>query len=163
MNSCVDSQIKAAFENNGMSPEEIAQEFDFDVVAVKAKLMQVSSVYRKACNQEPDEVEDGLNFTNDQLRRINEQIYANAIGATLPDGSPDFKTMQRACEYIRDDKKGRRDAAKHFRDNPFNLIQFNQVIQQSRVMAEEAKKQIRFDSNGHNTNGHNKIIEVTSK
>lgn len=148
MNSCSDAQIKAAFEQNGMTPEQISDEFGFDVIAVKAKLMQISSLYYKQACQETEEKEDGLNFTNEQLRRVNQQIFENAIGATLPDGSPDFKTMQRACEYIRDDKKGRRDAAKHFRDNPINMFQLNQTFQQSRLMAEEAKKMV--------TNGHSK-------
>jgi len=38
--------IKTAFENEGMSPEEIAQCQDLDIAAVKACLIQTSSKYR---------------------------------------------------------------------------------------------------------------------
>lgn len=137
--TATDAQIKSAYEQSGMTPQEIAVEFGFVPEAVKAKLMQISTKYRKDAGLEAVEVEDGLNFTNEELRAVNRQIFTNAISATLPDGSPDFRTMQRACEYIRDDKKGRKEIIKAVQHNTFNMIDFNNDIQRSRLLAEQAR------------------------
>lgn len=137
--TATDAQIKSGYEMNGMTPQEIADDLKFDVSGVKAKLMQISSKYRKDAGLESLEVEDGLNFTNDQLKRINEQIFTNATSAALPDGSFDFKTSQRACEYIRDDKKGRKEVIRAVQNNTFNILDFNQNLQQARLAAQRTR------------------------
>ena len=50
----VDTTIKTAYEVDNASPEEIAESEGFAVEAVKAKLMQVSSKYRKDCGKEDE-------------------------------------------------------------------------------------------------------------
>ena len=57
------STIKTAFENERMTPEEIAESQDLELAAVKAALMQCSAKYRRECGQEPETV-DRLNFSN---------------------------------------------------------------------------------------------------
>ena len=68
--SSAQEQIKILYEQEKMSPEEIASDQDMDVAAVKACLMSCSALYRRACGSEEPE-EDTLNFTNDQLEAVN--------------------------------------------------------------------------------------------
>ena len=112
------TQIKVAYEEHNMAPDAIASEFDLDVVAVKSGLMQVSSKYRKDCGKE-DEDDDTLNFSNDQLKEVNQTLFDLAMGAE------DEHLRFKAAAYIRDDKKGRLDALKNMNglNINFNLIQ----------------------------------------
>lgn len=142
MNSCVDTQIKAAYEVSGLTPEQIAENEGFSEVAVKAKLMQVSSVYRKACGHEPTDESD-LNFSDAQLKDANEIIYNNMLYAKLPDGSPDYRTKQKAAEYIRDDKKGRKEIIRAVQNNTFNLLEVvNGALSKARLQASAMRKQV---------------------
>ena len=112
-------QIKSSYEELGMSPEEISVDRELDLVAVKAALMQSSSKYRKACGKE-DEVEDNLNFNNEQLQRANDVIYELAMAAE------DEHLRFKAATYIRDDKKGRKELVKQVQGMSFNILNFNQ-------------------------------------
>lgn len=134
-------QIKTAYEVNEMTPEQIAEDQDLDIAAVKAGLMQTSSKYRKACGMEEEDT-DGLNFTNDELRRVNQVIYETALTAETPDGSPDFKTRLAAATYIRDDKKGRKEPVRHIAGNTFNLLSFNEQLQKARQLGNSLKQQL---------------------
>lgn len=144
MNSGSGQQIKTAYEVHGKTPEFIAEDFKMDVAAVKAYLMQNSSVYRKECSKESGEVEDPtLNFNDDQLRTVNDIIYECATSAQLPDGSPDYRTKLKAAIYLRDDKKKRLDAPKQLQHGPqFNILMLNESIQRARALAEPARKEI---------------------
>lgn len=134
-------QIKTAYEVSGMTPEQIAEDQDLDIAAVKAGLMQSSAKYRKACGQEEEDL-DGLNFTNDELRRVNQVIYETALSAELADGSVDFKTRLAAATYIRDDKKGRKEPVRHIAGNTFNLLSFNEQLQKARQFSDSMKRQL---------------------
>ena len=90
IHTATDERIKAAFEIEGRSPEEISQDEGFSVMSVKAKLMQVSTTYRKLCKVEPEE-EDRLNFSNEELIEMNQIMLETARCAELPDGQPDWK------------------------------------------------------------------------
>lgn len=114
--------VKTAYEDEGMSPEQIAQDQDLDLAAVKGALMQYSSKYRKACGKE-DELEENLNFDNDQLRRVNSVIYDLALGAE------DEHLRFKAATYIRDDKKGRKEIVKGIQSGPqFNMLFINEQL-----------------------------------
>jgi len=134
-------QIKTAYEVSGMTPEQIAEDQDLDVAAIKAGLMQSSSKYRKACGME-EENADGLNFTDDELRRVNQVILETALTAELSDGSIDYKTRLAAATYIRDDKKGRKEPVRHIAGNTFNLLSFNEQLQKARQLADSMKRQL---------------------
>lgn len=124
-----DAQIKSAFEVIGMTPAQIADESGFDVTAIKAKLMQVSTVFRNQSRKESDE-EDELNFSNDELRAMNKIIVDIATSAQHPDGSPDFKTMLQAAVYVRDDKKGRKEVRNTMANmGGLNIFHINTAIQ----------------------------------
>lgn len=134
-------QIKAAFEDGGMTPEEIAEDQELELGAVKAALMQSSSKYRKMCGKEDEELDD-LNFSNDELRSINKQILYIALNAETNDGRPDFRTQLAACEYVRDDKKGRKEVMKQVQGNTFNILQLNSQFKQAREAAKQATQQL---------------------
>lgn len=121
--------IKAAFEVSRMTPEQIAADRELDIVAVKAALMQCSSTYRKACGSEPED-EDALNFSDEQLKKVNEEIYMLAVY------SSDEHVKTKNLHYIRDDKKGRKDIKSHLTNNTFNILNFNESLQKAREMKE---------------------------
>lgn len=135
MTSSADTQIKKAYESEGMSPSEIAADLGFEETAVKAKLMQTSSSYRRACGHEDTE-EDELNFSNDQLRKVNEVIFGLAISAE------DEHLRFKAATFVRDDKKGRKEVVKAVQHNTFNLLQFNEALQSARAGASRIKEQL---------------------
>jgi hypothetical protein len=136
MTNCVDTQIKTAYELHGMSPEEISEDQGLDLVAVKSKLMQVSSVFRKNCGLSSPDVDDGLNFTEDDLRRVNEVILTLALSAE------DEHLRGKMATYVRDDKKGRKEVAKLMKGTTFNILSFNEMIHQARIGALDVKKQL---------------------
>ena len=141
MNS-TDVQIRRAYESESMSPEEIAQDQGLDVVAVKAKLMQISSVYRKDCGAE-GETDAARNFSDGELEEVNEIILNVARNAETSDGSVDYKTRLQAAIYVRDDKKGRRDAVKQMAGmGGFNILTFNTAIQMARGKADSMKRAV---------------------
>lgn len=121
-----DIQIKTAYEDSGLTPEAIANDLGFQVVAVKAKLMQISSKYRKDCGQEPLD-EDDLNFSNDELKEANKMI-ADIMRFS---GREDLRF--KAATYIRDDKKGRKEVVRAVQNNQFNICDsFNQQLTNAR-------------------------------
>lgn len=133
-----DEQIKSSYEIGKMSPEEIAEDQDLAVVAVKAKLMQVSSKYRSDCKLEPSD-QAHLNFTDDQLAQVNDVILTCALAAETPDGAVDYRTRLTAAMYIRDDKKGRKEVQKALNGANFNILNINESLMTARVGAQQAR------------------------
>lgn len=136
-----DEAIKRSFEVLGMSPEEIAVDRELEVVAVKAKLLEVSSSYRKACKLEPLE-EDKLNFSDRQLEEVNDVIFQAATTATDSDGNIDWRVRSENARYIRDDKKGRKEVAKLLAHNTFNVLQLNESLAGAREKAAKAVREM---------------------
>jgi hypothetical protein len=143
MTTNVDQQVKAAYEQGNKTPKFIADDLGFTEESIKAKLMQISPVYRKACGAENIE-KDELNFSDEQLRNVNETIYGLALSAE------DEHLRFKAATYVRDDKKGRKEIVRAVANNTFNLIQFNEALEAARNGANRMKELI---------NG-NKAIEV---
>jgi hypothetical protein len=132
-------QLKIAYEELGMSPEEIAEDRGLELASVKAALMQSSSVYRRACGQEDSE-EAKLNFSDADLDQVNAVIRNIALYAEDP--NLQFK----AATYIRDDKKGRKDVVKQMGGSQFNILMFNEQMQKIRGVADAAKRVLIGDS-----------------
>jgi hypothetical protein len=131
-------QIKAAFEENSMSPELIAEDLGFDIVAVKSCLMANSSKYRRACGQE-EENESELNFSNRELAEVNQVIMDTARGATLPSGDVDWGNRLKAAMYVRDDKKGRKEVVKAVQNTQNNVMIINEMLQSAREGANKLR------------------------
>lgn len=129
MTTAIDERIKSLYENEGLSPEQIAEEEKFNLVAVKAKLMQLSVVYRKACKAEPED-EDELNFSKSEQRELKEIIMEVARCAENADGSVDFRTRLAAATYGRDDAKGRKDLRNIVNNNQLNIFDLNEKLVQ---------------------------------
>ena len=139
MTSSFDEKIKTLYELEGLLPEVIAQEEGMAVVAIKAKLMQISSTYRKACGREP-EVEDKLNFNKSEQEEMKDIILDAARSAETFDGRPDWKTKFAAATYVRDDAKGRKDIRNAMIGNQFNILQLNEKLQEGSERAKRMKE-----------------------
>ena len=144
-------QIKTAYEDNGMSPEAIAEDLGFDIVAVKSCLMGNSSKYRKDCGQEAED-ENELNFNDRELAEVNQVIMDTARGATLPSGDVDWGTRLKAAMYVRDDKKGRKEVVKAVQNTQNNVMFINDMLQSARSGAQKLREAIG--------NKNQKIIEA---
>lgn len=128
-------QLRISYEQLGMSPEEIAEDRGLDLTAVKAGLMQSSSKYRKACGQAAED-DDTLNFSDDDLRRVNNVIKEIALS------SEDDNLRLKAAMYIRDDKKGRKEVIKAVQNTQFNILQFNEAMKQVRNVSERMTSEL---------------------
>jgi hypothetical protein len=128
--------IVSAYEQEKMSPEDIAQDRDLDIAAVKGALMQGSSLYRKACGEENESGGDTHNFSNDDLSRVNQVILDLALG------SEDEHLRFKAATYIRNDKKGRLEPAKVLQGSGINVLMINKLIQQTKGVADNIRNSI---------------------
>lgn len=126
--------IKTAYEQENMTPEEIAEDRGLDLAAVKAGLMQVSVTYRKACGKEEIE-EDTLNFSRDEQQRVKDALLDIGLGAE------DDHLRFKALVYIRDDAKGRKDVVKNIGGQNFNILMINEKMKQVREVADRIKGQ----------------------
>jgi hypothetical protein len=132
----VDTQLKAAYEVNGMSPSEIAIDQGFQEKAVKAKLMQISAKYRKDCGKE-DEDSTALNFTLSEAEEMK-GIVLN-VARTTEDDNLRFK----AATWVLDDKKGRKDAVKAIQNGPvLNMLTINEFFARAREGANNIKEKV---------------------
>lgn len=127
MTTAIDERIKSLYENEGLSPDQIASEEGFNLIAVKAKLMQISVVYRKDCRVEPEAL-DELNFGKHEQREVREIIMDIARSAENADGSVDYRTRLNAATYVRDDSKGRKDIRNIVSNNQVNIFQLNEKL-----------------------------------
>ena len=112
----LNKQVVTAFEDLGMSPEEIAQSEDFnmDLLTVKAILMQFSSLYRKESKNDA-----ALQFSDGEAEECKDIILN--IARYTEDEHLQFK----AASFILNDKKGRLDDGRmlaKMRDNPAILV-----------------------------------------
>jgi hypothetical protein len=132
----VDTQIKTAYEVNGMSPKEIADDQGFAEESVKAKLMQISAKYRKDAGLE-DEAESALNFSISEAEEMK-GIVLN-VARTTDDDNLRFK----AATWVLDDKKGRKDVVKALQNGPvLNLLTINEFFAKGREAANNMKEKI---------------------
>lgn len=135
----IDAQLKTAYETQNMTPSEIAEVFEFEEGAVKARLLVVSSKFRKDCGNEEKVLVEGedptLNFDEEQLRQVNKVIYETALSAEHSDGTVDYKTRLAAAIYVREDKKGRKDVQKHLQNNQFNFFALNEQLAKAREIS----------------------------
>lgn len=125
-------QLKTAYEDLGRTPEEIAETLGWELESVKAGLMTVSVQYRKDCRTEP-EGETVLKFSEEQ------ELNAIKVIHDIMMGSEDENLQLKAAMYLRDDRRGRKDAIKDL-GKSFQLSQFNIVMQQMRSGAEQVKQ-----------------------
>ena len=136
MTSCTDQQIIAAYEVNNMTPEQISEDMGFTVEGVKAKLMSISTKYRKSCGMECQD-EDEINFSRDEQVRIKNELYNLAMG------TEDEHLKGKLLLQLRDDGKGRKDVVKQMGSTTFNMFQFNDMLQQARNGANRIRQMVQ--------------------
>ena len=136
--SNIHEQIKTAFEELGMTVEEIASDQKLDIGIVKTALIQCSSKYRASIGMTSPENSSNNpdDFTDEDLHEVNEVIRQ------IAKYSEDEHLRFKAATYVRDDKKGRKNIIQAARGITFNLLQINQRIQ-------EANKVLERGRNGH--------------
>jgi len=127
--------IRASYEDLGMTPEEIAEDRGLQLEAVQAGLLQSSPKYRKLVRTDSEDG-DQSDITDEQLKRVTDVIFDIALG------SEDDGLRLKAAMYIRDDKKGRRDAVKNIQGTQVNILQFNQAIRCAREGAAKLKQTV---------------------
>jgi hypothetical protein len=127
--------IVTAYEQENLSPEQIASDRDLDITAVKAALMQGSSRYRKDCGKEDSDIPE-LDFDNEQLQRVNTVIYDLALSAE------DEHLRFKAATYVRNDKKGRLEPVKNLAGQNFNILMINQKLAQVRQIGDNIKRTV---------------------
>ena len=134
--TAINQQIISSFEELGMSPEEIAEDQNLDLVSVKAILMQNSFLYRKKCKKG----EDDFNFSDEELQAANQTIVS------LMRYSEDENLKARLARYIRDDKKGRLDVVKSMTGLNINVLAFNEQIKKAMEIVNKTPKPILVES-----------------
>ena len=127
--------IKVAYEDEGMSPAEIAEDRGLDLAAVKAALMQGSQKYRQDCGKEDEEV-DELNFSREEQLQVKRMMMDLALGAD------DEHLRAKMCINIRDDAKGRKDAVKQMQGNNFNILYINEQLKKVRELTAGVKQKV---------------------
>ena len=122
------SAITALYEG-GLSVEQIAEDQELDVIAVKAALLQGSAQYRKEMSSAPAG-ESAFSTTEEELAR--------KVIIDLMQQSDVDNVRFRCAKYIRDDHKGRLDANNVKKLN-INVVVFNETLQRARQAKEKGK------------------------
>lgn len=119
--TAANEQIVAAFEDSGMSPEDIATSLGFDILAVKAVLLQNCPSYRKSAKKD-----DALQFTENEAEEMK-GIILNIARYEEDDQNLKFK----AAKFILEDKKGRLDIGKQMNTLNINVLDFNEQMKRA--------------------------------
>jgi len=131
-------EIVVAFEENGLTPEQIAGEFDYELAAVKGILFSCSSLYRgEAKNDKTYE------FTDSEYQDCKDVILSYARH-----GEENPALQVKCALFIVQDKKGYLDPRRALPQLNINVLDFNSQMKK----AIEAEKRTRA-----------KAIEITSE
>ncbi len=128
--TAANEQIVEAYETLGMSPEEISEDQSLDIVAIKAVLMQCSTLYRKEC-----QVKEENNFTTEQERLAIDVISQIVAGYT----EADENTRLRAAMFLRNDRRGRLDVVKQSAGLNINVLMMHEQMKKAIAAMERAK------------------------
>lgn len=128
--TAVNTQVVTLFEEARLSPEQIAEDLGYDLVAVKATLLQFSSVYRALVKKE-DKNDECPQVSDSELDEMFDIVKNKARYA-----ENEAVSLKAACRII-DEKKGRIGKMGEVRGANFNLIQFNQTLIDNRRAKEK--------------------------
>jgi len=123
------TQIVVAYEEAGLTPEEIAADLEMDVTSVKLALAQNSRVYKKALGQEVEVVSDA------EVSEMHSIIKSIAVSQQFDNPGVALK----AAKWIIDEKKGRNDA-KVNTTNKINVVVFNEKLASARERMLDMKR-----------------------
>ncbi len=137
MPSSGDIQIVTMYEELGFSPEEIAEDLDYDIVAVKSSLISHSKKYASLFTTKdvltPEQAEANKElFTDDDMR-----VAANVM-KDLATGAEAENVKFRAAEFIINERKGRNDI-KALKETQVNIVMFNEQIARAKAVQEKMR------------------------
>lgn len=118
------TQIVSAYERLNLSLEDIASEQDISVTEVKLVLSQFSSVFRAAVKEDRDD-----SFTDDESLLVRDGMIR------LLNETEDENLRFRILKYVRDDKKGRKDAIVGLNKVNINIALFNEQLKRMQLVA----------------------------
>lgn len=135
--TAANQHIVTCFEQLGMTPEQIAETEQLELVAVKSILYQCSGAYREQIKQNRS-----LDFSDEQLDEANVAI------ANIMRYSEDEHLKLRAALYLRDDKKGRKDRVNGLKQLNINITQINQHLLQVAQQMQTSRSKALPGNNG---------------
>lgn len=147
--TAANQQILEAYETLGLEPEQIAEQFDYEVAAVKSVLAQFSRKFRGDV-----EIEDNKNFSETELEA------ANRVIVDLMMTSEDERLRARLACYVRDDKKGRLDAVKQMAGLNVNVVMINDQMRKAQAAIARSKGVASRLVNGELVNELPETIDV---
>lgn len=126
------AQVITAYTKCNMTVEQIAEDLDYEVPAVKLALDQYCPAFQKEVDAGNIEV-----FSKD-----DEELAKEAIRSLVTESRIDSVKM-RAAEFIINERKGRNDLAGSFRESKFNIT----IISETMSKAREAMAKARVAAN----------------
>lgn len=143
-------QIVTAYEQCGMSAEDIAADLGFEVEAVKMILLQHSQQFSdKALSKNPItkelEVRDAELFSEKDMRLACGTIKELCVSSEVD------SIRLKAAVFIIDERQGRNDL-KALKENKFNIVMISETMAKARAGIAEAKARAQ----------QNKLIEMAA-
>lgn len=137
------AQIVTAYEDNGLTPEQIVESFDneYDLLAVKAVLMQFSAKFRTDNRSGKEEA----SFSSE------DEILARSALKRIVQYSDDDLTVARVSMFIINEKRGRLDKVSNNNNPMVGLLQFQKFLEQANqalARTEEKKLQLTNEKQG---------------
>lgn len=137
-----DQQVVAMYELGQMSPEEISEQLQLELVAVRNCLMQHSRMFRESIKntgaaiqqQQPEEVQD---VTDQDFQLLRSAALSIALGDADDVGAA---TKARMIKFLWNEKKGRNNT-KGNSSVKANIFVLNQSIIQAREAVSRALAQ----------------------
>lgn len=133
--SNADLQIKTSFEDLGLTPEQIADETGYDILAIKTILIQCSSQYRKLIKREP-----AKGYTPDQAEEM-QHILLNI--ARYED--EDLNLKAKVAIYLHEEFKGRNDTVKIVQNFNMTANIFNEQMKKANEARERTLRLVTID------------------
>ena len=118
--TAANQQIVTAFEDAGLTPEQIAEDLEFDLLAVKAILTQYSTKFRSESKKD-----DALAFKIDEAEEMKSIILG------LARYSDDEHLQFKAAKFVLEDKKGRLDLNTKVPGLQINVVTFNEQMKRA--------------------------------
>lgn len=122
----INRQIVNMYEVDGCTPEEIAEELDWEVEAVKTALMQSSTSYRKAVKK------DTALYTEEEVQKVARALYHIA----LDDSIENVGARVRAGQFVVNEAKGRNDVRKELGNTQVNIMVIQDRLQNMKRVIE---------------------------
>lgn len=145
-----DQQIVTSYEELGMTVEQISCDTGWEPLAVKASLLQNSSLYRAEQNSKGATLENAGKVTPNPIEDFDQKdlIDSKTVLRELLHAEDDPHLRFKVAKFMRDEKKGRLDPIRAIKDiKNITVQQFNITLVKAReARARAAQKFIEVDN-----------------